>query len=420
MPSDHSACYIGDLIHLAGATSGPLHGLTAAVKDSYDIAGYLTSNGSPAWRETHPPAATTAPAVQALLDAGATIVGKTAMAELAFSLSGINAHYGTPLNPACSGPRLRDPGGSSSGSASAVAAGDVDFALGGDTGGSVRIPASFCGIYGIRPTHGRVDISGSCALAPSFDTGGWFARDPAILGRVGAVLLRSTKPGSKGGSQNSISFQRWLTPTDAFDLCDKDTTQAIYSVLSSKFDQVKHVLGDPINVTLGRNPTGGEPTVGSLKDWVDIFRTIQGYEAWQEHGEWLSKTKPALGPGVKDRFEAASSVPIERVAGAASQRAAITAHIEKLLGSDGVLTIPTAPGPALLLDADPATVDEFRGRMLSLTCIAGLSGLPEVTVPVGRVEGCPLGLSLVGPRDSDEHLIALARRLAHILDLDDA
>ncbi len=184
-----------------GAADGPLVGLTAAVKDMYDIAGARTGGGSPDWLAAHAPAATTATAVRKLIDAGATIIGKTICDEFFYSVSGANAHYGTPANPRAPG---RMPGGSSSGSAAATAAGACDFALGSDTGGSIRIPASFCGLYGIRPTHGRIDLSGAMAMAPSFDVGGWFANGPGLLGKVGHVLLERPRSHASIGRPRGV------------------------------------------------------------------------------------------------------------------------------------------------------------------------------------------------------------------------
>ena len=160
---------------IAGAAKGPLAGLTVAVKDMYDIAGWRTGGGSPVWLDKHAPAKRHAAPVRKFLAAGATVIGKTVCDEFFFSLTGANAHYGTPLNPRAPG---RLPGGSSAGSAAATAAGACDFALGSDTGGSVRVPASFCGIYGIRVTLGRVDMTGAMDMAPSFDAAGWFAHGP--------------------------------------------------------------------------------------------------------------------------------------------------------------------------------------------------------------------------------------------------
>src|ERR687890_601264 len=170
------------------APSGPLSGLTFAAKDLFDVAGYPTSAGSPHMLAMSGVKTRTAPTVQKLLDSGARLVGKTITDELAFSMNGKNAHFGTPVNGAAPD---RIPGGSSSGSASAVSNGLCDFALGTDTGGSVRAPANHCGLFGIRPTHGRVSLEGCHDLAPSFDTCGYFARDGATFLRVGEVVLGS-------------------------------------------------------------------------------------------------------------------------------------------------------------------------------------------------------------------------------------
>ncbi|MGB9389656.1 MAG: amidase family protein, partial [Xanthobacteraceae bacterium] len=174
---------------IVGAETGPLAGLTAVVKDMYDIAGSRTGGGSPDWLAAQKPASQHASAVEKILAAGATITGKTICDEFFYSVSGVNAHYGTPPNVRAPG---RIPGGSSSGSAAACGANACDFALGSDTGGSVRIPASFNGVYGLRPTHGRVDLTGAMAMAPSFDVAGWFANGPGVLRRVGAVLLQGS------------------------------------------------------------------------------------------------------------------------------------------------------------------------------------------------------------------------------------
>ena len=190
----------------AGAASGPLAGLTFGAKDIYDVAGHKTGFGSPDWLRTHGPAERTAPAVQRLLDAGAHLVGKTHTDEMTYSLNGENPHYGTPVNVNAPG---RIPGGSSSGSAAAVAAGLVDFALGSDTGGSVRAPASFCGIFGMRPTHGRIPLDGACPLAATFDTAGWFARDATLLERVGRVLLADSAIAPASGAGIDCRRRLW-------------------------------------------------------------------------------------------------------------------------------------------------------------------------------------------------------------------
>ncbi|EFN54730.1 hypothetical protein CHLNCDRAFT_35982 [Chlorella variabilis] len=391
-------CYIGE-VHVVGAPSGPLTGLTAVVKDCFDVAGHRTSNGSPAWLETHPPAQRNAAAVQALLDAGATIIGTNVMDEMAYSLAGENAHYGTPANPAAPG---RIPGGSSSGTAAAVAAGDADLGLGGDTGGSVRVPACHCGILGIRPTHGRVSLQGAVPLAPSFDTGGWFARDAGVLRAVGGVLL-------DGGSRRPAQLRRLLVAADAFGLAEEATTKALYDALSPKIDQVAALLSKPQEVEVGSS------TGGLSQAWFNAFRVHQAHEIWQQHGAWVTEHRPNFGPGIRERFQMAEGVSRKQYEEAAQQRGAARQRLAELLGGDGVLMLPTAPAPAPLLNTPSDQLDAFRTSLISLTCIAGLSGFPQVNVPIADVEGLPVGLGLIGPPGSDEDLLELTEQLLAVL-----
>src|SRR3989442_3232505 len=183
----------GPPVRIAGAPRGPLTGLTFAGKDLFDVAGHPTGGGNPDWARQHPVPTRHAWAVQRLLDAGATLIGKTVTDEVSLGILGENPFDGTPLNPKAPD---RVPGGSSSGSASAVAQGLCDVALGTDTGGSVRVPASFCGLYGIRPTHSRLDLNRMMAQAPSSDTTGWFARDAKTFARVSEVMLCEPIPTS--------------------------------------------------------------------------------------------------------------------------------------------------------------------------------------------------------------------------------
>jgi len=383
-------------LELEGAQDGPLQGRTVGVKDNFDLQGYKTGAGNPTWLDTHPPATATAPAVQALLDAGARVVGKTHMDELAYSLNGENAHYGTPRNAAAPG---RIPGGSSSGSAAAAGGGLVDIGLGSDTAGSVRVPASYNGLLGFRPTHARVSLELATPLAPSFDTAGWFARDAATLKATGQVLLA-------GSRSTPLPSPRWLVATDAFDLSDDATRQAIYDAMSVDFPAVTAVLGPPKELAIAS--LEGE---GSLEQWLDVFRVIQAHEVWQAHGEWVRAAAPAFGPGVKERFEAASKVTAAEVEDAAAARERIVAHVLSVLGSDGLLALPTCPGPAPLLNTPTAELELFRRRLLSLSALAPLCCLPQVTLPIAEVDGCPVGLSLIGPRGTDEALLEVAEAL---------
>lgn len=374
-------------VTLRGAGSGPLAGLAFAAKDIYDVAGHKTGFGSPDWLRTHPEARRTAPAVQQLLDAGADMVGKTHTDELTFSLNGENAHYGTPVNVNAPG---RIPGGSSSGSAAAVAGGLVDFALGSDTGGSVRAPASFCGIYGLRPTHGRVSLEGACPLAVSLDTAGWFARDAATLERVGSVLLAE--------DPDDTVPARLLLSQDAFELAG----HAASAALQRGLDRVCDLLGKPEKIAVAKEGLG---------EWLDVFRTIQGGEVWAQHGAWVQETKPNLGPGIRQRVQWSSTITREDLARARERREAIANRLAELLDTDAVLVVPTVPDIAPLRGADPHATEDFRARALTLLCIAGLARLPQINLPYGKLNGCPIGLSLIGPRDGDMMLLALARAL---------
>src|SRR5262249_7265045 len=262
---------------IAGSASGPLAGLTAAVKDLYDIAGTRTGGGSPDWLAAQQPARAHAAAVAKILAAGATVTGKTICDEFFFSGSGINAHYGAPINVRAPG---RIPGGSSSGSAAAVAADACDFALGSDTGGSVRMPASYCGVYGLRPTHGRVDLAGAMAIAPSFDVGGFFANGPGVMRRVGAALLQSDKVAAPSS--------RLVVPQDAFAEADAPVGARGRAFLA----RAARVLPQARESAIA--PDGFDP-------WREAFRVVQGRETWASFGDFITRAKPKLGPGIKER-----------------------------------------------------------------------------------------------------------------------
>lgn len=376
-------------VELPGAATGPLAGLTFGAKDIYAVAGHRVTFGNPVWLHTHAPATATAQAVARLVAAGATMAGKTHTAELTYSLSGENVHYGMPANPAAPG---RDCGGSSSGSASATAGGLVDFALGSDTGGSVRLPAGFCGLYGMRPSHGRISLDGCCPLAPSFDTAGWFARDAQRLEQVGRVLLEDTAEARQPG--------RLLRAEDAFALAGASVGAALAPAMA----RLEALLGAAQPVTVASE---------GLPDWGgNVFRVVQGWEAWQSLGGWIREHQPSLGPGVKERFEWASTVERGSFLAASSRREDIARRLDRLLADGAVMALPTTPGIALRAGAPAAEVDDFRARALAILCISGLARLPQVTLPLATLEGCPLGLSLVAARGQDTMLLALARRLA--------
>ena len=389
LPDDPGGAFCRDThVALEGAPDGPLAGLRFAAKDIFDIEGHRTGFGNPTWLETHGPAGATASAVQGLLDAGADLAGKTLTDELAYSLTGENLHYGTPLNPAAPD---RVPGGSSSGSASAVAAGLVDFALGTDCGGSVRLPASYCGILGIRPTLGRIPMDGIAPFSATFDVIGWFARDAERLESVGRVLFGETEsPGAP---------RRLVVADDAFELVDAKVRAAFQPAVERAAERVgatRHVKVSPT----------------SLPDWFGNFRVIQASEIWANHGEWITAAKPAFGRGIRERMDWASRVEPDEVRRARERHAGIRARLDDLLGDDEVLCLPSSPRVAPLRNTPTDDLEvRFRHQAMCLLCISGLGGLPQVSLPLATLEGLPLGLSLIARRGGDAMLLSLAATL---------
>jgi amidase len=373
---------------LKGAASGPLAGLTAAVKDLYAIAGEKTGAGNPDWLAQAGTATQHAAAIEKLLAAGATIIGKTITDEFFYSVVGMNAHYGTPPNLRAPG---RIPGGSSSGSAAAAAAGACDFALGSDTGGSVRVPASFCGLYGIRTTHGRIDTSGAMDMAPSFDTVGWFAASAGLFRAVGQVLL------DRAGV--SASIQNMLVPDDAFAEAD----QPVAALLRDALKAMAPALPKPQAMNVA--PDGFE-------QWSDAVRIIQAHEIWQVYGRFVQEKNPSFGPGVAQRMQIAAKITKAEADAASEVRTAARAHIRGLVKPGTIMALPTAPCIAPKIDTPQDALESFRVRVMRLTCIAGLASLPQVSVPVGTVSGCPVGLSFIGWAGGDEALLDLAVAVA--------
>jgi amidase len=373
---------------IVGAAQGPLAGLTVAVKDMYDIAGTRTGAGNPDWLDAHPPAAAHAAVVRRLLERGATVIGKTVCDEFFFSVTGANAHYGTPVNPRAPG---RLPGGSSSGSAAAAAAGACDFALGSDTGGSVRVPAAFCGLYGIRPTHGRIDMTGAMPMAPSFDVPGWFASGPGVFRRVGEVLLDA------GGVRAKLG--KLIILDDAFAEADAEVAH----LLRAAIDAMARDLPEQVHDTVA--PHGLDP-------WRESFRIIQAREIWSIYGPFVEKYRPKFGPGIRERMEFASTVSERDADTARQEQKRARERIRSLVEAGTVLVLPTSPCIAPRTDTGAEALESFRVRVMRLTCIAGLSGLPQVTLPVGSISGCPIGLSFIAWHAADEALLDLAVKLA--------
>lgn len=377
--------------YLEGAVEGPLTGLTFAAKDIFDVAGYVTGGGNPDWKATHGAAERTAWVVKALVEAGATMVGKTITDEITRGIFGENAHYGTPQNPRAPG---RVPGGSSSGSAAAVAGGLVDFALGSDTGGSVRVPSSFCGLYGLRPTHGRIPLDGILVQAPSYDTIGWFARDADLFARIGAVLLQQDIPTARP--------QRLVIAEDAFEIADSTVQDALRPMA----DRLSSLIGTCVQERLA-------PT--SLSAWAGQQQILQGREAWETAEDWIDRTNPRFSFEVAERYSAASAISDADVEAAKVTREAIRARMNASLTDRTVVCLPTTPTPAPPVAEALSVRNRLRPRISMLTCIAGTSGTPQINLPLAEVGGLPIGLSLIAARGADALLIAFAREVALIL-----
>lgn len=368
-------------IEILSTTTGPLDGLTFGVKDVFDIANVPTGFGSPAWLDTHPIPSMTAPFISNLVDAGASLVGKTHTDELTYSILGMNAHYGTPINTAAPD---RVPGGSSSGSAAAVTAKLVDFAIGSDTGGSVRTPASFCGIYGFRPTHGRISLENARPLAKSFDTLGWFARDPEILLKAGETLLNETRI-----TQSNPSY---FFLKEAFDLLPAAVTKQAKEAIALR-------LGNPqiSNLSIGNH---------DLQDWAETFRVLQGAEIWKEHGGWAKEHFNEMGPGIKERFEAAGLITEEQRKAALLKQIEVISTLDQLLAENTYLILPTVIDIAPRLNSTANELDSFRKNSFKLLCIAGLCGLPQVSLPLLTIQDAPFGVSVLAKQNMDMPLLS--------------
>jgi amidase len=400
---DQSGAFI-ETFTLGPTTDGPLRGLTFAVKDLIDVAGYRTGCGNPKWLATHPPASVSAVCVEQLLAAGAKCTGKTITDEFAFSLLGENFHYGTPLNPAAPD---RVPGGSSSGSASAVACGCVDFAIGTDTGGSVRVPASNCGIWGWRPSHGLISVAGVMPFAPTLDTVGVFTRSGTLLEQVAGVLLATEAirqaPPVEVGTIHLVH--------EAFDVADV----AVRKGLEPTLKNLRNVFGERVRESsLGE--LCGDERAANLDSWLTIYRVLQGLEFDSCLGSWIASARPKSGPAMSAGLESVRKVDRTRINDSIAMRELFCRRLNVSLASGDLLCVPTAPSIAPLKgsNAYERSSDYYR-RTLSINAIAGVGRLPQVTMPLSEVDGAPIGLSLIAKRDDDMRLISTAKSFAEQL-----
>ncbi|MGJ8679412.1 amidase [Paraglaciecola sp.] len=390
MPIDQSIFAYQDKIGVA-KTSELLTGLKLAVKDLFDIAGMPTGAGNPDWLASHDIPTQTSSVVDTLLKAGAEFVGKSQTDELAYSLNGCNIHYGTPVNPKA---KNRLPGGSSSGSAIAVATDQADIGLGTDTGGSIRVPASYNGLFGLRTTHGAISMDNMVPLAPMFDTVGWMTRDLKSLQKVAKVLLPDQvkehtnqppleikkvavlEPELDGKLLWRTSHQAWLDSQKALSQADRLT-----------------ISGD------------------WLKQASECFRVLQGYNLWQTHRDWFLETQPKFAADIQIRLDWCQTISEQDFKQALQQRAKIQQQISEWFSKADYVVLPTTPSASPLLDATDKWMANYRSELMGLTAPAGLAGLPQLHLPVLTDEDAPFGLSLLGTQFSDLELIDAAQDL---------
>lgn len=370
---------------MRAAGSGALDGETVAVKDLFAISGHRIGAGVPAYLAEAGAGHFTAPAVSALLEAGADVAGIARTDEFAYSIAGVNPHYGTPPNAVVPGAL---PGGSSSGPASAVALGQVSIGLATDTAGSIRVPASYQGLWGLRTSHGAVSTDGVLPLAPSFDTVGWLTRDPDLLHRIAETVIG---PGAAVPAQVAIA-------PDLLAGIDEDAAAAFRSGLRTLVADGR--IGEPVEVTL---PDASETFAA--------FRTVQAAEAWRAHGAWLRDHPGAVSGAVAERFAYAATVTPEQEQASREALARIRAEIDHSL-EGALLALPAAASAAPAANAPGADIDRVRTATLQLTCYAGVLGAPSISAPLFATDRGPLGLSLVGPRGSDAALVQAAAALA--------
>jgi amidase len=267
----------------------------------------------------------------------------------------------------------------------------VDFALGTDTGGSVRVPASYCGIYGIRPTHNRISLKGVVRFSPSFDTVGWFAGNANLLQKVGENLLPDFHTGSLP--------TKILYLEDAFERADP----AMRLVCGAFLERIGSFVGELHSVRV---------CPSDLDEWTRVFRTLRSMEVWKNKGPWIERANPSFGPEIARNFAVAARTTEAEALGMRPAREKIVARLGEVMGENTLLALPTTPGPAPLRTCSYEELDKLRDRTQALTCIAGLGGLPQINIPAGVVDGAPVGLSLIGSRNRDEQLLSLAVLIA--------
>lgn len=388
-PYDPLQAFVRDNhIALEGSKEGNLKDYVFAAKDVFMIKGSTVGNGHPDWLKNNGPDPFTSSAITKLLNEGADLVGKTICDELCYSISGENWHYGSPINP---NDVRRFTGGSSSGSGAATAGGLVDFALGSDCLGSVRMPATYNGLFGIRPTYQRIANDGEAPYCISMDVLGYVANDPDVFTKVSEVLL--------GEDTKKTTFNSLYVAQDCFNTVDSDVKEALMPAV----EFIKTYLNDSKDVVVA--PEG-------LDSWVDSFKHVQGYEVWESYGGFVNKYSPRLSRGPKERLEWASTITLNQYRKGLAEKKVIENYFDTFLPKDAILVLPTGANIAPLRTASLEDINRERLQSSSLLCVSPLTGTPQITVPLIKHHGVPLGLTLIGPKGTDMELVRFAAKIA--------
>jgi aspartyl-tRNA(Asn)/glutamyl-tRNA(Gln) amidotransferase subunit A len=400
-----------DAATAAGRLTGPLHGVPIGVKELFDVAGADGSYGSAvlAGRRADRDAAV----VTALRRAGAIVVGTTRSHEFGWGITTQHTTRGSTRNP---WDLDRIPGGSSGGSAAAVSAGIVPLAIGSDTGGSIRLPAAFCGVLGLKTTFGRISRVGGVALAPSFDSAGFLARSVGLLGAAFAASSGRdlADPATAGAPPvGAVDFGpsavaavrrlRFAAPAGLSpERLPEDRTGAVASMCAALED-------------LGLQQT--EVRLPDARELYDVFVPLQMAEAHEYHSTVLG-TYPAAadryGSDVRSRLDAAASVTIAQYLRARRQQDGLRAEFARAFAVADVLVSPVgATGPSRVATPDKVTMSgadaPLRTAMMPYTVPQNLAGLPSITCPLGSdAEGMPIGIQLTGAPWSEPMLLGLA------------
>ena len=358
---------------------GPLSDLTFVVKDMCEIKGFKSSCGNPDFYEKCLPADDFAPFLKDILNKGATLKGITICDEFFYSLIGENGHYGTPANlnaPGCV------PGGSSSGSAAALTTDLYDFSIGSDTGGSVRVPASFCGLLGIRPTHNRINTKGVYPMAPTFDTIGWFAKDINTFKKIGFNILNQQ-------DKSKSSFKDFVIAEDILELANPNIIHLFNNYINNSFPEIK-------KIRLSKQ----------TKDVIaDNFRILQGGEIVENVIPWILKNKPKISPEINNRIEMAIKITKDEINQAVKFRENLKKEIELTLPEGLIALFPTTPFSSPKCGQSDEQLSSYRKKLMEFTSIAGMTSRPQISIPKFKDNTGPIGISLLGWRYSDEVLL---------------